>query len=109
MSYTRVGLGAVSAILAGFLVPTLLAIAPHLSHGRATGFAVVAGGVEEGLVSPLFWIIALVLFAFFLTAGRFTSKLLRIVLFWIPTVAILSFGSLIFSLIAYVWLHFRTG
>jgi len=76
---------------------------------KATGLAAVAGGSLEGLVSPLFWILALALFALFFAASRLSSKPLRILLFWTPATVISTLGLGIFSLFTYVWIHFRRG
>ena len=63
------------------------------------GLAAVAGALVESILSPLFWILALAFFALFFAASRLENKLLRIFLFWIPTLTVSSFSLAIVALI----------
>jgi hypothetical protein len=105
----RAVLSAVAAIFAALFGPALFFALLDLSPSKATGLAAVAGGLAESLFSPLFWILAVAFFALFFAASRLTSKPLRILLFWIPVTAVSMLGVGVFSLFAYVWIHFRRG
>jgi hypothetical protein len=99
----------VAAIVVALLAPGLMLAFRGINSSKATGLAAVAGGFLEALSSPLFWILAILLFALFLAASRLSSKPLRIFLFWTPVTAISMLGLAIFSLFTYVWIHFRKG
>jgi len=71
--------------------------------------AATAGGLSEAIFSPLFWILAVSFFALFFTASRLRSNVLRVILFWTPTVIISTLGFGVFALFVYAWLHFRKG
>ena len=105
----RAALSAVAAIVAALLGPGLVAAFRGINSSKATGVAAVIGGCLEGLVSPLFWILALSLFALFFSASRLSSKPLRILLFWTPATIISTLGLGIFSLFTYLWIHVREG
>jgi uncharacterized RDD family membrane protein YckC len=79
----------------------------YASAETATGMAAVAGGLVEALLSPLFWLSAILLFVLFFAASGLGSKSLRIVLFWVPSVAISICGFSIVTLLTYFWIHFR--
>jgi len=74
---------------------------------KATGLAAVAGGFVGSIFSPLFWILAALFFALFFSAGRLESKLLRVFLFWIPTLTVSTVGIAIAALFTYMSIHFR--
>lgn len=76
---------------------------------KATGTGAVAGGLLETMVSPLFWILAVSSFALLFTAGRLSSRGLRVVLFWVPSLIISTVGFGFLALLTYVWLHYRNG
>jgi hypothetical protein len=78
-------------------------------NSKATGVPVFAGIALEGALSPLFWALAVSLFALFFAAGRLSSRPLRILLFWTPVTAISTLGIGIATLFTYMWLHFRQG
>ena len=106
----RAALSAVAAIVvAALLGPGLVAAFRGINSSKATGVAAVIGGCLEGLVSPLFWILALSLFALFFSASRLSSNSLRILLFWTPATIISTLGLGIFSLFTYLWIHVREG
>ena len=77
-----------SAVAAVFVALLGFGLVFALRVTKATGLAAVAGGCLEGFFSPLFWILAVSLFALFFAASRLNSKPLRIFLFWIPVTAI---------------------
>ena len=102
-------LSAVAAILVALLAPGLVDAFRGINNSKATGLAAFAGGFLEALFSPWFWILAILFFALFFAASRLSSKPLRIFLFWTPVTAISMLGLVIFSLVTYVWIHFRKG
>ena len=105
MTYLR---GVLSGVAAAFV-----ALGPGLLHTfgqqKATGLGAVAGELLENLLSPQFWMLAILLFGLFFAASRLSSKVLRVVLFWIPTVAFSTLGFAFVALFAYLWIHFRIG
>jgi hypothetical protein len=105
----RAALSAVAAILVALFGPALFFALRDLSPSKATGLAAVAGGFLESLFSPLFWILAVAFFALFFAASRLGSKPLRMLLFWAPVTVISMLGLGVFSLFAYMWIHFRRG
>jgi hypothetical protein len=80
-----------------------------LSSSKATGLAALVAVFLESLFSPLFWILAVMFFVLFFAASRLANKPLRILLFWTPATAISMLGLCLFSLFAYVWIHFKRG
>jgi hypothetical protein len=103
------GLAAIFVALLGpSFVGALMAL-KDINQQRATGLAVVAGGLSASVFSPLFWILAVSFFALFFAASRFNTKGLRVILFWTPTVLISTLGVWLFSLFVFAWLHSRKG
>ena len=103
MAYVRIVLCGLAAILIALLGPEF--VTAIRSHEKATGLAVFVGAI----FSPLFWILAISFFALFFTASRLRSKVLRVILFWTPTVTISTLGFGLIALVAYAWLHFEKG
>lgn len=99
---------ALSAVVA-IIIATCVNAWPIFSRTKATGLAAVAGIFAGSLLSPLFWIVALVAFALFFYASRLGNKALRVVLFWVPTLAVTALSATIAALIVclVVSLHFR--
>ena len=95
------------AIFVGLLVPTLWTIIREFGSRRQTGIGAVAGGVSELLLSPVFWVLAVLFFFFFLRMSKVGSEALRVLFFWIPTVAASCIGLLIVGGYTYLFLHFR--
>lgn len=105
MNYVKAALGAVAAIIIGTCVNAW----PIFSETKATGLAAVVGILKESLLSPLFWIVTLAAFALFFFASRLGNKTLRVLLFWLPTLAVSGLSITIAVLIACLILnvHFR--
>ena len=104
MTYAKGILTGLAAILLAEFVPGSSAFRV-ISTEKARGPVVLSGGLAGSLFSPLFWIIAALFFVFFSWASRLDSKLLRALLFWIPTVTVSTFGFTITAVITY--LRFR--
>ena len=80
-----------------------------ISEQKATGLGAVAGGLMWSAFSPLFWTLALLFFALFFVASRLGNKVLRVCLFWIPTVTVSVLVVAIAVLFTYLSIHFRNG
>ncbi len=103
MIYAKGILGGLAAL---FLAGSL-SVFKGINTEKATGLAAVAGGLVGSIFSPLFWILAALFFALFFSAGRLESKLLRVFLFWIPTLTVSTVGIAIAALFTYMSIHFR--
>ena len=64
--------------------------------------AAVAGLFVDSLVSPRFWIVALLLFGIFFAASR-GSTVLRVLFFWIPTLTVSAIGLSMVAMYTYPW------
>jgi hypothetical protein len=60
---------------------------------------------RKALFSPLFWILALLFFALFYAACRLRNNLLRVFLFWIPTLTVSVFCIAVVALYAYMFIR----
>jgi hypothetical protein len=105
--YLKGALSGVAAIFVALLGPGFLQALKSISGQQATGLGAIAGGFWNPLFSPLFWILAISSFVLFLTASRLGSKVLRVVLFWIPTLFVSALGFGLVALFTYGWMHFR--
>jgi len=101
MNYLRGALSGVAAVTLVLLGPPVFAAFRY--REKATGFAVLT----EALLSPVFWLSVLILFGVFWMAGRLSNRLLRVLLFWIPTVLISAIGCIVLTFILYVHFHFQ--
>jgi hypothetical protein len=109
MKVLRVVLCAFAAICSGELLLAVVRFARDLSPARATGLTVVFGQFLESFFSPIFWLLAILLFSLFLAASRIKSKSLRMLFFWTPTVGASLVGIAMVTLFAFLWVHFRAG
>jgi hypothetical protein len=107
VTYVRIVLSGLAAIFVALFGPWLVVALKGMGQQRATGLAAIAGGPL--FFSPLVWILAFSFFALFFTASGLHSKVLRVILFWIPTIAVSSLGMGLFSLFAYAWIQLRKG
>jgi|SRR6516225_4731871 hypothetical protein len=103
MTYLRFILSAFAAVIVSE-VPFLW---PAFANSKATGLAVIQSVFLESLYHPLFWILAIALFVIFFGASRSRSEGLRVLLFWIPTLAVSCISLMIGVLITYMTVHFR--
>ncbi len=109
MTYVRGLLCGVAAIFVALLGPGLLHAFREMGQQKATGLGAVAGGLLEALLSPQFWILAILFFGLFFAASRLGSKALRVFLFWAPTVVFSMLGFGYVALLTYLWFLFRRG
>ena len=103
MNYIKGILSGVAAVLLAELVPMFRSV----SGTKATGLAVFTYGLVESIFSPLFWVMAMVFFVLFFAASRVANKGLRVLLFWIPTLAVFSFSLALAALVTYLFIRFR--
>jgi hypothetical protein len=107
MNYVKGILSGLAAIFIAESVGLRSIFRVGISEHKATGLGAIVGGAMGSAFSPLFWTLALVLFALFFAASRLENKTLRAILFWIPTVAISGFGMVIVALLTFVSIYFR--
>jgi hypothetical protein len=105
MAYLRVALSGVAAIFVAILVPLFLLI----GSTKTTGFGAITATFLGSIVSPWCWLIAVVSFALFFMASRLSTKALRVLLFWTPTLAISTLGFSVFALLTSAWVLLRRG
>ena len=94
----------VKGFLSGFaatIIAESVFVRPFLQNSRATGLAAVFGTCVEGLLSPKFWIVAILLFALFFLASR-GNTILRVAFFWIPTLVVSALTFAVVGLMGYV-------
>jgi hypothetical protein len=106
MNYVK---GTLSGLAAIFLAEfaALWSMFRGISEQKATGLGAVAGGLTWSAFSPLFWTLALLFFALFFAASRLGNKILRVFLFWIPTLTVSVLAMAIAALFTYMLIHFR--
>lgn len=104
MSSFKIGLSVFAALVLGEIAPMFKGV----SSEKATGLALIFAGFIESFLSPLFWILAIGSFFFFRWAGRNEHGAVRLLLFWIPSTALLLIGFVFLTLLAYLALHFRS-
>jgi hypothetical protein len=107
MNYVKGILSGLAAIFLAELIPGSWSMFKGISEQKATGLGAVAGGIMESALSPLFWTLALLIFALLFAASRLGNKILRVILFRIPTLTIAVLVMAIAALDAYVFMHFR--
>jgi hypothetical protein len=101
MLYVKAILSGMTAVIATELLAIWWVLRPWSSQ-KATGIGLIFGILKASLVHAQPWILAIFLFAIFFAAGGLGSKTLRVVLFWIPTVAISCIGITLVSSVAYL-------
>lgn len=107
MNYVKGILSGLAAIFLAELVPGPWSMFKGISEQKATGLGAVAGGLMGSAFSPLFWTLALLFFVLLFAASRLGNKILRVFLFWIPTLSISVLGMAIVALLTYVFIHFK--
>jgi hypothetical protein len=107
VNYAKAALSGVAGVVAALLGPGLLYALWATSQQKATGIGAVI--LWESLVSPRFWILAILLSCLFFAASRLSSKALRVILFWTPTLMVLTLGFGYVALLTHLWIHFRNS
>jgi hypothetical protein len=106
VAYLRVALSGTAAIFVALLVPFYLLMAP-IGSASAIAIDLITAVLRASIVSPRLWLIAIVFFGLFFLASGLNSKVMRVVLFWIPTLAVSTFGFGISALWTYGWMLLR--
>jgi antibiotic biosynthesis monooxygenase (ABM) superfamily enzyme len=109
MDYVKGILSGLTAIFLAESVPGAWSIFRGISEQKATGLGAVAGGLTNSAFSPAFWVLTLLFFVLFFAASRLGNKILRVFLFWIPTLTVSVLGTAFVALLTYVFMHFRHG
>jgi hypothetical protein len=109
MAYLKGVLATVASLFLALLVPQLWWLIRGLSTEKATGFTVVAAGFLESILSPWFWILAVVFSVFFYFSSGFENKSLRVALFWIPSIGVTVGGFALWMLFALIARRFASG
>ncbi len=107
MDYFKAILSGLAAIIIAECIPGPWFMFRGITEQKATGLGAVAGGLAESAVSPLFWLFASLFFALFFMASRLRSKLFRVLLFWIPTLAVSVSGIAMVVLVSYLVIRSR--
>jgi hypothetical protein len=109
VTYLRGALSGVAAIFVASLGPGLLWAFRGLGSQKATGLGVIYGALLESPLSPQFWILAILFFCLFFAASRLSSKVLRVALFWTPTLLVSTLGFAFIAFFTYVWILLTKG
>ena len=88
MNYVKDILSGLAAI---FIAQLVCSWSFLVTGSRATGLAAVAASSVENLLSPIFWIVAGLLFWLFYAASR-SGPILRVWFFWVPTLVASTLG-----------------
>lgn len=99
MNYFKGTISALGALFLAICIPGPWSAFQGLSREKATGVAVIAAS----FLSPWMWIVAIILFTLFVAASHLQSRLLRVLLFWLPAGAtsvlmVVSAGLITYSL-----------
>jgi hypothetical protein len=102
MNYVKPVLSALAAIIIAIqVIPGPGSFLVGIKGSKATGLGAVIFGLAEDLVSPLFWALTLLIFALFYGASKLGNQGLRVLLFWIPTVAVSVLSVTSVAMVAY--------
>ncbi len=107
MAYFRGILSGLTAIIFADLVLALWLLFKFAGNSKATSLAAIAGLLLEALFSPVFWVLAIALFALFFAASRSRNEAVRLVFFWFPTLTTSCAGILMAASFAWLSLLFR--
>ena len=102
MDYFKGVLSALAAIIIVECVPGSWSVFRGISGTKATGLDAIGGELVGSLLSPFFWILVVLCFALFYLASRLRNRILRLVLFWIPTLTVAVFCIAFVALYSYL-------
>ena len=102
MDYVKGILSGLSAIF----IAEFVFFWPALRGTKATGLPAVVGLFVGSILSPRFWVVAVLLFGVFFAASR-SSTILRVLFFWVPTLVVSALGFAIFAMYTYLALNSR--
>ena len=101
MYYFKIILSMLAALFLALFGPGIWVMFRDFNTTKTTGLGAVAGGLTQSLLSPVFWIMVVLLFALFFGASRLGNCSLRVLLFWIPTILTSTLGLLFGALFVY--------
>ena len=107
MNYVKGILSGLAATFLAELVPGPWSMFRGIGGQKATGLGAVGAGLMASVFSPLFWTLALLFFALLFAASRLGNKILRVFLFWIPTLTVFTLGMAIVALFTFLFILFR--
>jgi len=107
VKYFRLASCVIGAFFIALFLPSLFFELKGLSSEKATGLATVAVDLVAVVLSPFFWILAVLCFLLFRWASRSGQPLMRMLLFWIPSVSSSVVGIAVLTSFTYMYLHFR--
>jgi hypothetical protein len=97
MDYIKGILGGLAAIL----IAEFVFFWPFNSGTKATGMSAITGLLVESVLSLRFWVVAALSFGCFFAASR-GSATLRVLFFWLPTLAVSALGLAIVAMYTYL-------
>jgi hypothetical protein len=97
MDYVKGILGGLAAIL----IAEFVFFWPFISGTKATGMSVITGLLVESVLSLRFSVVAALSFGCFFAASR-GSAILRVLFFWVPTLAVSALGLAIVAMYTYL-------
>ena len=106
MSYLRIALCGLNSVFLAEFLPWLWRLFHNGNYEKATGFAVLAAGFLESLVSPVFWALGILFFLLFLRMSKLDNRAVRVLLFWIPTAFLSSIALLFVGTCAYLFFRY---
>jgi hypothetical protein len=109
MAYLQGVLATVASLFLALLVPQLLWWIRVRGFEKGTGAAAFAGIFLESVLSPWFWIPAIVFSLVFYLAGRSQNQGIRLVFFWIPATVVSAGGFVLWALFALLARRFAPG
>jgi hypothetical protein len=101
MHYFKIILSVLAALFLALFGPEIWSMFRNFDKSKTVGLGAVAGGLTQSLLSPVFWIMVILLFAVFLVASRLGNSGLRVLLFWVPTIFTSTLGLLFGALFVY--------
>jgi FtsH-binding integral membrane protein len=103
VDYLRAILSGVAASLLATFGPGFWFMFQGIGERKATGLTAVAGGFPASLLSPFFWIVAVLAFALLFSASRSQNKAIAAMFFWIPTTVLIILVVGLTGLVAYTY------
>jgi hypothetical protein len=109
MAYFKGVLATLASLFLALLVPQLLWLIRVGGLEKGTGAAAFEGILLESVLSPWFWIPAIVFSLLFYAAGRSQNQGIRLAFFWIPVIVVSAGGFVLWALFALLARRFAPG
>jgi len=100
MNYVKV----ILSVLAAMFISECVFFWPLLSGSKAIGAAALPILLADSIFSFRFWIVGILVFAFFYVASRAGATLIMM-FFWIPTCAVSALGFSILAMYTYLFIR----